>query len=232
MQRDFAEHLLEKTTQDYNLIAEEFARTREKPWPEIKFLFDDYLVAREKVLDLGCANARFFEFFQEKKADYVGVDSSKKLIKIAQARHSSAKFQTADALNLPFPDNHFDKIYSIAVLHHIPSQEFRLSFLKEAKRVLKPEGLLIMTVWRFHRIEELFLIIKFGILRLFGLSKLDFGDILDPWGKKIKRYYHYFSKKELISLARKAGFKIKDIGVIKNKRGNRQNIYLVAKKPS
>jgi len=35
----------------------------------------------------------------------------------------------------------------LAVLHHIPSLEFRLEFLKEAKRVLRLGGLLILTVW-------------------------------------------------------------------------------------
>ena len=89
---------------------------------------------------------------------------------------------------------------------------------------------MVITVWKFHETRELFLIFKFTILKLLGLSKLDFGDILEPWGKKTKRYYHCFSKRELRKTITGAGFRIEEFGVLKNKRGNRQNIYLIAQK--
>ena len=222
--------MLRKTRQDYNLIAEDFARTRSKPWPEIKFLFDDYLRPGERVLDLGCGQGRFFEFCENKNIDYWGVDFSEKLIEIAKARYRRAKFRTTDGLNLPFSEDYFDRVFSIAVFHHIPSVSLRLRFLLEAKRVLKPGGFLILTVWKLHRLKELFLIFKFAVLRRLGLSKLEFNDILKPWGKKVKKYYHCFSEKELINVVEKAGFRIKKSGVVKNKKGSRRNIYLVAQK--
>jgi len=232
MDSDYAKYLLEKTRRDYNLIAQDFSRTRQETWGEMKFLFEDYPMPGEKVLDLGCGNGRWFKLFQERQVDYIGIDNSEKLIEVARKKYPQAKFQIADALNLPFPDKFFDKIYSIAVLHQIPSKELRLHFLKEARRVLGPDGLLILTVWKFHQPKELSLFFKYTILKLFGKSKLDFKDIFEPWGKKIERYYHCFSQKELMNLVRKAGFQIQKAGIVKNKRGNRQNIYLVARKPS
>ncbi len=199
-------------------------------WPEASFLFEKFITEGEKVLDLGCGTGRYFELIKEKGADYFGVDNSQKMIKVAKERYPQAKFQVADALNLPLPNNYFNKVFGIAVLHHIPSEEFRLKFLKEAKRVLKQDGLLILTVWKFRTKRELSLIFKYTILRLIGKSKLDRRDFFEPWGKKIKRYYHCFSKKELINLVKKAGFEILESGLIRNKRGNRNNIYLVAKK--
>jgi len=262
MDKEYAKYLLKKTTQDYNLIADEFSRTREKIWEETKFLFDNFVMPGDKVLDLGCGNGRYFEILKEKNIDYYGVDNSEKLIERAKKKFSEAKFQVVDedksssrpfanarvvaedksssrpfanarvvdAFNLPFPSNFFDKIYSIAVFHHIPSKEFRLQFLREAKRVLKPEGLLVLTCWKFHQLKELFLIFKFTILKLLTLSKLDFGDIFKPWGKKIKRYYHCFTQKELVKLLKTSGFKVKEKGIIRNKKGNRQNIYLIVEK--
>jgi len=230
MKRDFAEYLLKKTTQDYNLIAEEFSRTRKEPWSEIKFLFESYILPGDKVLDLGCGNGRYYQFIMEKEGEYFGADNSEKLIEICKKKYPEGKFQTADALNLPYPDNYFDKIYSIAVLHHIPSDEFRLQFLKEARRVLKQDGLMIATTWNFYRTQDLLRIFKNNIVRLFGFSKLDFNDILEPWGKETERYYHFFSKEELINLTEKAGFKIKDAGFVRNERGNRQNTYIVGEK--
>jgi SAM-dependent methyltransferase len=230
MDKEYTEYLLNKTREDYNLIADEFSRTRQNIWPEIKFLLDKYLFSGEKVLDLGCGNGRYFEYLKEKNVDYFGVDNSDKLIELAKNRYPGVNFQIADAFNLPFSDNFFDKIVSIAVLHHIPSEELRIKFLKELKRVLKPGGILILTVWNFHELDEFILIFKSVILKLTGLSRLDWGDFLEPWGKKTKRYYHYFLKRELITLFKKAEFKIKEIGGTKNERGNRRNIFLVVEK--
>lgn len=232
MEKEFAEYLLGKTIADYNLIAREFSSKRERLWDEIKFLFDGYLAPGQKVLDLGCGNGRYFPLFRERGVDYVGADNSRELVDIAKSRYPGGDFRTGNALDLDFPENHFDAIYSIAVLHHIPSEEFRLKFLKEAKRVLKPGGLLVLTVWNFHQPKERYLLLKYKILKLIGRSKLDWNDILEPWGKKVERYYHSFSKGELAGLAEKTGFKIEDIGLVKNEKGNRRNIYIAVKKPS
>jgi tRNA (uracil-5-)-methyltransferase TRM9 len=230
MDRKYAEYLFKKTRDDYNRIAEDFSRTRESPWEEIEFLFREYLKEGDKVLDLGCGNGRHFPLFKEKEANYFGLDFSEKLIEIAKNKYPGATFQAGDALNLTFPENFFDKVYSIATLHHIPSEELRAHFLKETKRVLKPGGILVLTVWKFHQLKEISSLFKYTILKLFGKTKLDWKDILEPWGKKIERYYHWFSKKELKGLVQKADFKIEKIGTTKNQRGNRQNIYLIAQK--
>jgi len=230
MDKEYAKKILEETKENYNLISEDFSITRDKFWEELGFL-SKYVNDSDKVLDLGCGNGRLSELFQGKNLDYFGVDFSERLIGIAGKKHPQLKFQVADALNLPFPDNFFDKVFSIAVLHHIPSRELRLKFMIEVKRTLKPGGSLFITVWKFHKVEALLLIFKSTILKLFGLSKLDFGDIMEPWGKKIKRYYHCFSGRELKRDMLEAGFRVQDFRIVKNKRGNRQNIYLSAQKP-
>ena len=230
MKKEYAEYILKKTKENYNLIAEEFSRTRTEVWPELKFLFD-YVKNNDKVLDLGCGNARYFEFLKDKQIEYIGVDNSEELIKIARKRYPQTKFQNADALKLPFPDNYFDKIYSIAVFHHIPSQELRMRFLKEAKRVLKPGGIFILTAWKFHRKKEIYFLIKYTILKLIGKSELDFKDVFEPWQNKFERYYHWFSQRELKRLVKRSGFKIKKIGIVKNEKNTRRNIHLIAEKP-
>jgi len=226
MKEKYAQFLLKKTIKDYNLIAKEFSRTRENVWPEMNFLFSDFLKEKDKVLDLGCGNGRWFEIFQKHKIHYVGIDGSEELIKIAKEKYPQGTFKVSDALNLPFQDNDFEKVYSIAVFHQIPSKNFRLQFLKEVKRVLKPGGFLILTVWRFNHKKTLLSLIKYTILKLLGKTDLDFGDVLYA---RTKRYYHVFSKRELISLVKKSGLEIQKIGIVKNQKGNRQNIYLIAK---
>ncbi|MEK7503491.1 MAG: class I SAM-dependent methyltransferase [Patescibacteria group bacterium] len=233
MNKNYAQYLLKKGIENYNLIAEEFSSKRQELWPEMKFLFNDYLAAGDKVLDLGCGNGRFFELLKDKNVDYLGVDSSEKLIRIAGTKYPQAKFQVADALSLPFPNDQFDKIYSIAVLHHIPSKELRSRFLEEAKRVLKLGGLLVLTVWKPKDRQERFLKAKFLFKKAFGSAGgLDVGDVIEPWfgDNKGERYLHCFSEKELANLAKQAGFEVKKSGLIKNEKGNRQNIYLIVQK--
>ncbi|MBU0546816.1 MAG: methyltransferase domain-containing protein [Patescibacteria group bacterium] len=230
MKKEYAQFLLEKTTDDYNLIASDFSRTREFAWPEIDFLFEKLLEKGDVVLDLGCGNGRWLESFKKREVEYFGLDNSEELIKIAQTKYPDTNFIKANALNLPFSDDYFDKVYSIAVFHQIPSEEFRLRFLKEVKRVLKPGGLLILTVWKFHQKKTIFSLLKYTILKLLQKSELDLGDVLYDWGDQTKRYYHIFSQKELVNLLEKSEFEVQDISIIKNKEGNRRNIYLIAKK--
>lgn len=230
MDKEYAEYLLKKTQKDYNLIAEEFSRTRSRIWEELRF-FEKYVADNEKVLDSGCGNGRLYELFKEKTISYYGVDFSEELIKIARKHYPQFKFQVADALNLPFSANFFDKVFSIAVLHHIPSKELRLKYLKEIKRVLRPEGILILTVWNLGSFRKFIIILKYIVLKIIGKTKLDFGDTFVSWGKQISRYLHCFSKKELKKLSEEAGFKIKEIKILKRAKSKESNILLIAEKP-
>jgi len=237
MKKEYAEYLLKKTKEDYSLITETFSQTRYSLWPELTF-FRKYVQEGERILDLGCGNGRLFELFKNKNVEYIGVDNVEKLIEIARKKYPEAKFRVADCLNLPFPANFFDKIYSISVLHNIPSKEFRIQYLKEAKRVLKPEGFLILRVWDFWRrkaFPKLFL--KYTFLKLIGChppaSQLDFFDVFAPWKDSkgniiIERYFHCFRKNELENLAKEVGFKIKKIW--RAGKDPRTNIYLIAEK--
>jgi ubiquinone/menaquinone biosynthesis C-methylase UbiE len=228
MKRELAEKLLKKTIQDYNLISGDFSSSRRFLWPELKFL-ENYISEKDKVLDLGCGSGRLFELFKGKNIGYTGADASEELLKEAKKKYPDAKFVETDAMSLPFPDNYFDKIFSIALFHHIPSREMRISFLKEARRVLKPKGLIILTCWHLWKNKKgLKLILKFFLLKLFRLSEMDFGDILFPWQNKVDRYLHCFKKRELKKLLKEAGFEIKEQRVLK--RGKNSNLYIMGRK--
>jgi ubiquinone/menaquinone biosynthesis C-methylase UbiE len=233
MKKEHAEYLIEKTRCDYNLIAKDYARTREFIPDDIKQLAE-YTNFGEKVLDSGCANGRLFEVLKEKKVEYYGVDFSERLIEIAKKKYPGGNFFVLNALNLPFKENFFDKVYSISVLHNIPSEEFRRQYLKEIKRVLKPGGLLILRVWDFWRRKEgLKLFFKFAFLKVIKKTKLDFFDVFVPWknseGKVlVERYFHCFRMKELENLIKTIDFEIEKIW--RGGKDPRTNIYLIAKK--
>lgn len=229
MKRKTALKILDDVRQSYNLIAEDFSRTRNSVWEEFKPLAE-YIKRGDKVLDLGCGNGRFIEFFQDKNIEYVGIDNSQKLIEIARQKHPNGNFQIFDGLKIPFPDDYFDAIFCIAVLHHIPGNQLRQEFLEEARRVLKSGGKLILSTWYLWQKYTFWnLLFKFTLKKLIGKSPLDFFDIMEPWGKISERYFHNFRKGELKRLVEKCGFEIEKFFVLKRGPENK-NLVVIARK--
>jgi len=233
MKKDFAEYLIREGKRNYDIISSDYACTRRYNSQD---LIDLAALSKpgEKVLDLGCANGRMFELFAPKNIEYYGVDISGKFIEIAKKLYPAGHFQTADALDLPFADNTFDKVYFISVLHHIPSETFRQKCFSEINRVLKPDGQLILRVWDLLKIDKgMRLLLKYTFLKLAGKTKIDFFDLMMPWkdsrqNSKGERYFHLFRPSELERLARSSGLEVKKIW--RGGKGKLANIYLIARK--
>lgn len=235
MRAQVAKALFEKTKEDYEVIAEEFAATRQKVWQDLDFLIDRIGLSK-KILDVGCGNGRLLNSLKEKKVQYTGIDSSKKLIyhaKTSFKEYPLATFLIADALELPFGDSEFDFVVSIAVLHHIPSAELRLKAVLEMNRVLKNGGELIVTVWNLWQQKYYKYIVSEFVKKLTGKSNLDFKDCYIPWKRayKIDRYCHAFTERELTGLVRDCGFNVVEHGMTQ-RESYRPNIYAVATKPN
>jgi SAM-dependent methyltransferase len=224
----YAKELVKKTKEDFSSIAKSFSESRSYLWPELEDL-KQYIKDNEKVLDVGCGNGRLIELFGNNRVDYIGVDFSEKLIEKAKEKYGN-HFQTADILSLPFSSDYFDSIWSIAVFHHIPSKELRTEALKEMRRILKKGGRIILTCWNLYQWRYLKLLLKFTFRKIFGLSKLDFKDILVPWKEtRIQRYYHAFTKNELGKIFKENKFKIEELRFLK-RNNKKTNILMIARK--
>jgi len=100
-----------------------------------------------------------------------------------------------DGINIPFPDNHFDVVFSSSVLEHVVQVE---QFQSEIKRVLKPIGLAIHILpsgsWRiWTSISHYSFLAKALLFKVFS-NGCGEGDTV---GKYIKETHH-FSKKQLL----------------------------------
>lgn len=189
----------------------------------------------DNVLDSGCANARLYPVIKEKGGKYVGIDVSESLIDISKNLYPDGEFRVMNSLNMDFDDEIFDKVLSVSVLHHIPSEKLRKKYLLEINRVLKRGGMVLLRVQDLISNQKYrMLILKYFFLKLIGWSKMDFGDLLIPWkdgqGNILaERYFHCFSKKELKELFKKAGFEIEK--VYYDGKDPFFNIYVIARKP-
>lgn len=216
MHKRTKDKLLNVVKNNYKKIAQDFNITRHKEiWPELRKLAEA-VKNGEKVLDVGCGNGRLLETFKEKQIDYLGVDNNEELINLARDNYSK-EFLIGDILNLHnIQDHHFDHIFCLAVLQHIPSKELRVQALQELKKKLKQNGHIIISNWNLWQGKHRKIIYKFYLKKLLRQNKMDWGDIIFPWknsqGEKISdRYYHAFSKRELRKLVKKVGLDIFDL---------------------
>jgi ubiquinone/menaquinone biosynthesis C-methylase UbiE len=219
MDDNYAKYILDKLEKDYNNIAFKYSQVRNKEWAEMDFLFDK-IKQGDKILDLGCGSGRFYPLAIKKQADYYGIDLSNEMIEIARKKYPQGWFFVGNGLYVCFEDGFFDKIYAIAVLHHIPSKKMRLEFLKEINRALKEKGLLFLTVWDLKDKKDK------GVLN----ENLEENDILLPWYGAKDCYFHIFDMKELEDLAKNSGLKIIEKGSIIVGEKPYNNFYLICQK--
>jgi SAM-dependent methyltransferase len=99
-----------------------------------------------RALEIGCGPGRLMKPMSRHFGEIHGVDVSDEMI--ARARHNlrsvphAHPHATTGADLAAFADDSFDLVYSYAVFQHIPSRDVVMQYLQEARRVLKPGGLL------------------------------------------------------------------------------------------
>jgi SAM-dependent methyltransferase len=188
-------------TKVYNQIAHGFSRTRKNPWPQVvKFL--QTFPGTSTLGDIGCGNGRFMKTRLDCK--FEGCDGSTEMVKLCTTQGLSVKY--GNLLELPYPDNHFDGLICIAVLHHLASDEHRKQSIIELIRIVKPGGRLLLEVWSFE--ESIGTRFKFE--QATGNESFTEQDKLLAWNEpnesvdeknnKRLRYYHLFKKEEFLSL--------------------------------
>ncbi len=97
----------------------------------------------EKILDVGCGRGEMVFACKQKGAKAFGIDFSFNALKFGKKLGLKNLVQ-ADAISLPFKNNSFDKIVFLEVIEHIP-KELEHQLLSELNRVLKKNGLLVIT---------------------------------------------------------------------------------------
>ena len=119
-----------------------------------------------RVLDVGCGTGSISVGMAQAVApgEVYGIDIEESQVNLARAvasrhRQENVVFQAADATSLPFEGCFFDVVHCHDILMHIPDTQATLA---EAKRVLKPGGILGC---REMISESCFSYPDFGILR-------------------------------------------------------------------
>lgn len=96
---------------------------------------------RIKLADYGCGTKPYVSIFADEKIEYLGIDL---------AWNPHAEIIVGSDSIIQYPDNQIDVVLSTQVLEHVEDPE---GYLREAHRILKPNGTLLLTThgyWMYH----------------------------------------------------------------------------------
>jgi 2-polyprenyl-3-methyl-5-hydroxy-6-metoxy-1,4-benzoquinol methylase len=149
-----------------------------------------------RVLDLGCGGGQFAALLKKSGYDAMGMDLSASAIEMAQRNHPGVEYNVLNPdCTIPVENSVFDAVWSTEVIEHVLDVH---GFLSEINRVLKPNGLLVLTT-PYH-----------GGLKNLLISLMKFDRHFDPEGSHIR----FFDRKGLERCLRKAGFAPSSFGGI------------------
>lgn len=158
------------------------------------YFLKDVDLKNKIILDAGCGLGLISEKLLEKKAKVYGIDYSLNNINYVRKKFKSKNFYCTSVTNLPFKNNFFDIIIYTEVIEHLNKEEQEKS-LQELKRVLKKNGLLVLTtpnkIWRpFFILLEFFKIRPYhGIENWFYINQLK--KIIKNNSYSIIKDYHF-----------------------------------------
>ena len=119
---------------------------RERPdWEEARQALETWIaeLPPARTLDVACGTGFMTRHL---RGDVVGLDQSSSMLEVARAQAPNAEFLAGDALELPFEDGSFDRVFTSYFYCHLEEDE-RRHFLSEARRVA-PELVVVASVRR------------------------------------------------------------------------------------
>lgn len=132
-------------------MAEERISPESSDYIEVMFHWHRYLSVSELcknkvVLDVACGEGYGTYYLSQFAAKIVGVDIDSDVIRNAKKKYERDNLTYVEGLaeNLDFPTGYFDVVVSFETIEHL-RKENQERFLSEVKRVLKPNGVFIVS---------------------------------------------------------------------------------------
>lgn len=166
-------------------------------WRTVEAKHLSKVLLKRPILDLGCGFGEFARAFFDKPVD-MGLDINAFDLYGAAKTGRYKNLILADARDIPLPDKMFSTVLSVSVLEHILDPD---QVLKEAFRVLKPNGKIVFTL-------ETSKVVQGGAYREV-LNKMGLSYLSDLYEKKFNESFGrrtLISKEMWLSKIRKAGF--------------------------
>jgi SAM-dependent methyltransferase len=180
--------------ESYDRLAEEYARRifdelQHKPLDrELLDRFARETNGRGDVCDMGCGPGHVARHLRDAGASVFGLDLSPRMLEQARKLNPDIPFREGNMMSLDIADGTLAGIAAFYAIVNIPRQSLALAF-REFRRVLRPEGLLLLA---FHMGEE--------IIREEEL-----------WGQKISMDFLLFQPSEIKAGLEAAGLTVEEV---------------------
>ncbi|MHB8626707.1 MAG: class I SAM-dependent methyltransferase [Aggregatilineales bacterium] len=117
-------------------------------------LYLPYLRRNEPILEAGCGPGHIVYYLRERDYDAIGLDYAPEALYATLVEYPDLPLIVGDVHTLPYATNSFGAYLSFGVVEHF--EHGPLPALREAWRVLKPNGALVLTVPHPQLVESLY----------------------------------------------------------------------------
>jgi len=145
-------------------------------------LFLACIPKRGRTIDGGCGFAKWVIYLKRLGYDIVGIDNNELAIAKLKDYDSSLQVESGDILDIHYPDSSFDAYISMGVIEHF--EDGPLPALNEAHRVLKPGGLIFVSVPTVNILRK---VIRRPLRTLINALPMSFMALRSNWGKSKRR---------------------------------------------
>ena len=161
--------------------------------------------------DMGCGPGHIAQYLHNRGVNVLGIDLSLRMIEQARQLNPGIEFQQGNMSALDVNDEAWGGIAAFYSIIHIPREKVT-HVLQEFKRVLRPNGLLLLA---FHQGQE--------------INHID-----EWWGKKVSLDFIFFQRAEMEAYLKTAGFELEDCferPPYQDVEVQTQRVYIFARKP-
>jgi SAM-dependent methyltransferase len=182
------------TELSYDRVADEYARRiydelQHKPLD--RQLLDRFAASVRDIgsaCDIGCGPGHVANYLHEQGVNICGIDLSAQMVEKARRLNPGIEFHQGDMLRLDTRDETWAGVAAFYSIIHVPRRDV-VRALSELRRVLRPDGLLLLT---FHIGDD--------------TIHLD-----EWWDEKVCVDFFFFRSAEMANYLTSAGFEIEEI---------------------
>jgi len=165
----------------------------------------------ERILDVGCGDGNFSVLLKRAcgAKEVYGVEISRKGVESARKNGVKAFQLDIDGEDLPFEENYFDAVFAGEVIEHLFDTDH---FLDEVHRVLKPEGIFVLSTPNLASIHNrIALLLGYQPFPMGISPKTNIGRIYEPESNQSLDHIRLFTLHSLRKLLKIHNFEILNV---------------------
>jgi SAM-dependent methyltransferase len=133
----------------YNIIANDFSKTRAYVWNCTKFFINN--CEKDKtIIEIGCGNGRNLDYALHvgfNKQNIYAFDACEEFIEIVKKKNYNSTVGLIQNINNIYLDKKYDYLLCVAVIHHLKSEDVRFNAIVDCYNLIEYGGSGIFTSW-------------------------------------------------------------------------------------